>query len=220
MTGASCLLMSRAIALWKRDRRVAIPLISLHLGQWVISIHNGFIAREAWSESVNGEEGCIFTELSWSWMRAQFVYSRCQECCCLPSSSTFYPIAIIFDFIVISVTVRALVRFSSRSPIWKIIFVDGFAYFLRTPSICSDSTLWLYADQIAGSGFTLLPRMLDGILVSSQYPLGIYLHRYCGGICGSGGVSILRTPLHKWKAAKVRKYPPCITRAMRYILFL
>lgn len=34
MACASLLLMLRAIALWERDRRVVVPLVVLHLGQW------------------------------------------------------------------------------------------------------------------------------------------------------------------------------------------
>lgn len=73
MAGASSLLMIRAIALWGRDLKVVIPLGILHVVQWAINLHNGFFAKEHWDDAT---QGCVFTNVTWPWMKVQFIFSE------------------------------------------------------------------------------------------------------------------------------------------------
>lgn len=73
MAGASSLLMLRAIALWGRDKRIAIPLILAHLGQWGIGIRNGFFAKEHWDAT---EMSCVIDNITWPAMKLGWMYSE------------------------------------------------------------------------------------------------------------------------------------------------
>jgi len=112
MAGASCLLMLRAMALWARDKRVVIPLLIVHLGLWALNLHDAFIVREHWGDTGNGSEGCVFTTLSWPYLKIQFIY------------------AMLFDFLVLALATFALLRVPGRSSLWKLLFLDGLCYFL------------------------------------------------------------------------------------------
>lgn len=76
MASASCLFMLRTIALWSRDLKIAGPLIAIHLRQWIIGLHNGFIAKEHWGNIEGQGNGCVFSGLAWKWMQLQFLYSE------------------------------------------------------------------------------------------------------------------------------------------------
>ena len=74
MAGASCLLMLRTIALWRKDIRIVVPLVILHLGQWAVNIRTGFIVKEGWGSIGGGKEGCKFISVDWVWVKTQFFY--------------------------------------------------------------------------------------------------------------------------------------------------
>jgi len=112
MAGSSCLLMLRAIALWGRDLRVVVPVGILHMGQWAISLHNGFIAKEHWGDVGGGDQGCVFTDVAYRFMKLQFIYTM------------------IFDFVVLTLALWALLRVPGRSTLWKLLFLDGIIYFV------------------------------------------------------------------------------------------
>lgn len=65
--------MLRAIALWNRDKRVVIPLILLHLGQWGLYLHNVFIFKEKWegASPFNTQQGCVFVTVTWPWLKVR-----------------------------------------------------------------------------------------------------------------------------------------------------
>lgn len=68
--------MYRAMALWDRDRKIVIPLLIAHLGQWAVNLHNAFAVREHWGIVANGTDGCVFESLGWSWYQVQFIYGK------------------------------------------------------------------------------------------------------------------------------------------------
>lgn len=79
MVGASCLLMMRAIALWRKDLRVVVPLSIAHAVQWGVTLRYVFVARERWSEK---HHMCVVTDvMSWSSIRTQYLYSKSSYLC-------------------------------------------------------------------------------------------------------------------------------------------
>ncbi|KAG9033903.1 hypothetical protein FRB95_014106 [Tulasnella sp. JGI-2019a] len=109
IAAASQLLLMRSLALWHLDPRVTYPMILASFGQWAILLHNMFITKEAWSYE---QKTCIITSVGADWTKVQFIYTMC------------------FDFIVLCLALRALLKLPGVSSLWKLLFFDGLAYFL------------------------------------------------------------------------------------------
>lgn len=127
MAGASSLLMLRAIALWGRDKRIVIPLVITHLGQWGVGIRKGFLAKEHWDDT---EMSCVIDNVTWPAMKLGWMYS--QSILTFDNGMTAYGVrvAMVFDFVVLVVASWALLRAAGRSNLVKLLFFDGLAYFV------------------------------------------------------------------------------------------
>jgi len=125
IAAASNLLLLRTLALWEQDRRVLYPMAVLSLGQWALLLHNVFIVKESWSDA---QQTCVVQSVGDGYVKAQFIYTM------------------LFDLIVLVLALRALLKLPGRSSLWKLLFLDGFLYFLIAFTCYLAATIMAFLD--------------------------------------------------------------------------
>ncbi|KDQ64813.1 hypothetical protein JAAARDRAFT_116772 [Jaapia argillacea MUCL 33604] len=108
---ASTSLMLRTVALWERRWKIVVPVGILSLGQWALLWYGMFIVKAEWVPSANA---CVVVKNNHVFLNIVFFYTMA------------------FDCIILLLTTAALMRQTSRSGLWDLLFRDGLVYFLVT----------------------------------------------------------------------------------------
>ncbi|KAL5508329.1 hypothetical protein ACEPAH_5948 [Sanghuangporus vaninii] len=113
---ASTSLMIRTIAIWERKLTVVIPLLILCLGHWGLLYHGIIIVRATW-DPLTGS--CAVNQTNSAILKFTFFATMG------------------FDLIIFVFTSTALLRNSTRSGLWHLLFRDGLIYWAVTFSVNS-----------------------------------------------------------------------------------
>lgn len=108
---ASTSLMIRTIAIWERKLTVVIPLLILCLGHWGLLYHGIIIVRATWNPV---ESACTVDQTNSAVLKFTFFTTMG------------------FDLIIFVYTCTALLRNSTRSGLWQLLFRDGLIYWAVT----------------------------------------------------------------------------------------
>ncbi|KAI5120909.1 hypothetical protein M0805_002889 [Coniferiporia weirii] len=110
---ASTSLMIRTIAIWERKLTVVIPLL-LCLAHWGLLYHGIIIVRATWDAE---QSACVVDQTDSAILKFTFFATMG------------------FDLIIFAYTCTALLRNSSRSGLWHLLFRDGLIYWVVTFSV-------------------------------------------------------------------------------------
>ncbi|KAL5488128.1 hypothetical protein ACEPAI_6236 [Sanghuangporus weigelae] len=113
---ASTSLMIRTIAIWERKLTVVIPLLILCLGHWGLLYHGIIIVRATWDPDTGS---CAVNQTNSAILKFTFFATMG------------------FDLIIFVITSTALLRNSTRSGLWHLLFRDGLIYWAVTFSVNS-----------------------------------------------------------------------------------
>lgn len=106
---ASTSLMLRTIALWEKKLKVVIPLGVLCLAHWTLLWRGMFVVKATYETST---ESCVVTYTNHIFLNISFFATM------------------VFDLIILSLTMAKLVPLSTRLGIVRLLFHDGLIYFL------------------------------------------------------------------------------------------
>ncbi|KAJ8585293.1 hypothetical protein M405DRAFT_745413 [Rhizopogon salebrosus TDB-379] len=108
---ASTSLMIRAMALWEWKRWAVLSMLCLSLGQWAILIRTMMVVQASWDDQV---KSCVVVNTNHVLLAMNYAYT------------------VVFDFVILVMTIYALAKRIKREALSSLLFRDGLVYFLVT----------------------------------------------------------------------------------------
>ncbi|TDL29316.1 hypothetical protein BD410DRAFT_758075 [Rickenella mellea] len=172
---ASTSLMIRTIAIWERRLVVVFPLAFLCAAHWALLYHGIIIVRATWDPMMGS---CAVTSTNATFLNINFFYTMG------------------FDFIIFCFATAALLRTSSRSGLWKLLFQDGLVYWGVTfainalPAILNCLNLnGVFSSLVPAACFSAIAACRAVIRLQDYQPPDYYIHSASGMIVTSSGAA-------------------------------
>jgi hypothetical protein len=103
-------------------------MLCLSLGQWAILIRTMMVVQASWDDQV---KSCVVVNTNHVLLAMNYAYSKWPEFSAIPRGS-FNISAVVFDFVILVMTIYALAKRFRREALSSLLFRDGLVYFLVT----------------------------------------------------------------------------------------